>query len=331
MRCATRIWTDLRDSYSANWLGLQHKGRCPRHWPPSRASHCLAPCAVRDRGNALKLSEDLLERVHRKLGLFSRPSTDLTGLNQIYSAYSGHIPNDNIHKRIWLAGDKSRPVTGGDPAEFFENWLAHGTGGTCFPAAGALCAMLIALGFLAHRTLGSVMMEGIEQDGNHGTVLVLIGNTDYLVDPQLAAFSVLPLVAGQPSSTGEGIHDIRAVPHGDGLDVHWYPGSNRRTPMVMRLDLPHGRVDHGAFLAQYALSALRDRKRSPFNEALFIGRHFPDRILNVGRNTRTEISAANIVTKREITVAERTQILVEEFGISAEIVKAIPPDEDARN
>jgi arylamine N-acetyltransferase len=276
------------------------------------------------------ISAELSERVLSMLGLKSRPAPDLDGLNQIYAAYSGHIPNDNIHKRIWLVGDKSKPVTGGEPTEFFENWLVHRTGGTCFPAAGGLCALLIALGFDARRILGSVMREDIEHDGNHGTVIVRIANANYLVDAQLAAFSVLPLIAGQASSTGEGIHDIRALPRAEGFDVQWYPGSNRQTPMITRLDLERGPVDHDVFLAQYALSALRDRRCSPFNEALFIGRHFPDRIVNVARNTRTEISANNVVTRREVTLAERAQILVGEFGISAEIVEAIPPDEEAR-
>jgi hypothetical protein len=61
------------------------------------------------------ISAELLDRVKSKLGLPSRPSLDLAGLNKIYAAYSGHVPNDNIQKRIWLAGDKSRPVTGGEP------------------------------------------------------------------------------------------------------------------------------------------------------------------------------------------------------------------------
>src|SRR3954451_17694773 len=127
------------------------------------------------------ISTELLNRVRAKLGLHSRPSLDLAGLNLTYAAYSGLVPNDNIQKRIWLCGDKSRPVTGGDPTEFFENWLQHGTGGTCFPANGALCALLRALGFDAWRLLGSVMMEGIEHQGNHGTVLVRIDKTDFLV------------------------------------------------------------------------------------------------------------------------------------------------------
>lgn len=275
------------------------------------------------------ISAELLDRVKSKLGLPNRASLDLAGLNKIYAAYSGRVPNDNIQKRIWLAGDKSGPVTGGEPAIFFENWLEHGTGGTCFPANGALCALLHALGFDAWRILGSVMMEGIEHDGNHGTVLVRIDETDYLVDAQLAAFSALPLIVGQSASTGDGIHDIYAVPRGEDFDIKWYPGSNRQTPMVTRLDLKRGPVDHDVFLAQYALSALRDRRRSPFNDALFIGRHFSDRILNVGRRTRTEIFADNVAKKREITLAERAQILVDEFEISAEIVNAIPPDEEA--
>jgi N-hydroxyarylamine O-acetyltransferase len=271
----------------------------------------------------------LVERVLSKLRLQSRPDADLSGLNKVYAAYSHHIPNDNVQKRIWLVGEKLRQVTGGEPAEFFENWLKHGTGGTCFPANGALCELLSSLGFKARRILGAVMMEGIEHDGNHGTVLVRIGETDYLADAQLAAFSVLPMVAGRPASTGDGIHDIRAAPFERGFEVQWYPGSNRQTPMVTRLDLQQGPVDHGNFVAQYALSARKDRKRSPFNEALFVGRHFPDRILNVGRNTLTTISHDNVVTKREITPAERAQILIEECGLSPEIVEAIPPDEEA--
>jgi hypothetical protein len=85
---------------------------------------------------------DILDRVLAKLGVSSKPTLDLAGLSRVYAAFSGHVPNDNIQKRIWLAGDRARPLTGGDPVEFFVNWLEHGTGGTCFPANGALCALL---------------------------------------------------------------------------------------------------------------------------------------------------------------------------------------------
>jgi arylamine N-acetyltransferase len=273
------------------------------------------------------LSPDLFERILEKLGLSDRPATDLAGLNRVCGTYSGSVPNDNIQKRIWFGGDQERPVTGGDPIEFFENWLSHGTGGTCFPASGGLYALLYALGFDADRISGSVIMEGIEPEGNHGSVLVSIDGTDYLADAQLGAFSALPLVTGEPASTGERIHDIRALPIPGGFDVQWWPGANRDDPITMRPDLAAGAVDHQVFLSQYQLSASRERSRSPFNDGLFISRHFPDRILTVGRYNRTEILADNTVTRNEITEAERIRALIEDFGISEEAVSAIPPDE----
>lgn len=282
---------------------------------------------LKNAGAEPVIAADMLERVLTKLNIHCKPSLDLTGLNRLYAAYSSHVPNDNIQKRIWLAGDKLRPVTGGDPGEFFTNWLDHGTGGTCFPANGALCTLLRATGFDAWRISGSVLMEGIEPEGNHGSVVARLDGIKYLVDAQLASFKALPLLPGQSSSTGDGIHDIRAVPVPEGLDVEWFPGSNRQKPLVMRPDLETGAVTHEYFLAQYALSASRDRRRSPFNEALFIARHFPESILIVGRNKRIEVLAGNVVCTREITLAGRDRILVEEFGISESAVRFIPPDE----
>lgn len=275
-----------------------------------------------------KLSSEILARILMKLGLKDRPTLDLIGLNHLYGAYCGKVPNDNIQKRIWLVGDQTTPVTGGIPIEFFENWLAHGTGGTCFPASGGLCALLRAIGFNANRISGSVMMEGIERQANHGSVLVSLEGANYLVDPQHASFTALRIIPGQPSSTGDGIHDIRAVPVAGGFELQSYPGSNRQDPLRIRFDMEKGLVDHNFFLEYYALSALRERNRSPFNDALFICRRFPGSIIIVGRGNKIEVSSDNSVTKSEITIAERNRVLIEELGISEEVTKAIPPDED---
>jgi len=95
----------------------------------------------------------------------------------------------------------------------------------------------------------------------------------------------------------------------------------------MRPDLAGGPVGHEVFVERYALSASRERARSPFNDALFISRHFPDRILVVGRHNRIEVAADNTATVTEVTDAERRRILVEKLGLSSEIVGRIPPDE----
>jgi arylamine N-acetyltransferase len=275
-----------------------------------------------------QLSSEMLAGILSKLELRQRPKPDLEGLNQVYSAYCGHVCNDNIQKRIWLTGPKTSPVTGGDPIEFFENWLAHGTGGTCFAASGGLYTLLHALGFDAKRVSGSVIRQGIEAHANHGSVLVCLNDKNYLVDPQHASFTALQIIQGMPSSTGIGIHDTRAVPIAGGFELQSFPGANRQEPVQIQFNTENWLVDHSFFLAHYALSALRERNRSPFNEALYVCRRFPESKLIVGRGNKIVIASDNTVTKSEITVEQRNQILVDEFGISEEITKAIPPDDE---
>jgi hypothetical protein len=97
--------------------------------------------------------------------------------------------------------------------------------------------------------------------------------------------------------------------------------------MIMRPNLTMGAVDHAYFLAQFALSASRDRHRSPFNEALFVGRHLRGSTLIVSRNNKIVVTSDNVASKSEITLFDRARILVEEFELSKHVVNAIPPDE----
>ncbi len=270
----------------------------------------------------LVLSPVLVERVLLKLGFTDRPSLDLAGLNTLNAAYRGSVPFDNIQKRIWMAGERRTPVAGGDPTEFFESWLAHGTGGTCFPSNGALYALVHSLGFSARRIAGTVIVEGYPPGGNHGTVLVTLDGVDYLVDGNLGAFKALPLVPDTAASTGEGLHDISTVPIEGGFDVLWYQGHNRQEPLTFRTEPEHDPVDHAFFLARYELT----KQLSVFNDALFICRRFPDSIMVIGRKNKITVAADGIMTRTQITDAERRATLVEELGISEEIAEALPPD-----
>ena len=278
-------------------------------------------------GSEPKLTSEILTRILIKLGLAERPECSRVGLNRVYAAYCGLVPRDNIHKRIWLTGKQSTPVTGGDPVEFFENWLAHGTGGTCFATSGGLCALLMALGFDAKRATGCVIREGVEFDRNHASVIARVDGADFLVDPQQASFTALPIIPGQPASAGNSIHATQSVPVPGGFELQSFPGSNRQEPLRIRFYLENCFVDHAFFLEKYALSTVRELDRSPFNDTLIVSRRFPGSLVIVGRGNRIEVSADNTVTKTEITIDERDRILVEELGISEEITKAIPPDD----
>ena len=273
-----------------------------------------------------RLSSELVARVLSKLGLDQNPTLDLDGLTSLYSAYCGSIPADNIQKRIWFSGKFPTPPPGGDPSEFFENWLGHGTGGTCFPINGAMYALAKALGFEARRIAGSMIVDGYTHCDNHGSVLVRLGGVDYLVDGQLAAFKVIELVPGRPVSSGEGIHDIEAVPISGGFDILWYSGVNRKEKKTFRIQPGYDPVDHAFFLNAYE----RTRKpgRDLFNHALYICRRFPDSIVTVVRQNKVTVNPDGSFSKTVIEGRDREKILVEEIGLSEVIVRSLPPDSD---
>ena len=268
------------------------------------------------------LAPDLIERVLAKLGLRNRPSLELAGLNTLFAAHCGSIPFDNIRKRIWFASDQTTPLPGGDPTDFFEHWLAHGTGGTCWPTNGGLYALVHALGFDARRIAGSVIVGGYPQGANHGSVLVTLDGVDYLVDANIGSFKALPLVPGVLASTGEGIHDIKAVPSESGFEIFFYTGWNRAEPLPFRPEPEYDPVDHAFWLARYD----RTKKVGFFNDALLIFRHFPESIVTIGRKNKITVAADGSYTKTELSDVERKAALVEELGISEEITEKLPPD-----
>ena len=268
------------------------------------------------------LAPELVERILQEFGLCRRPSVDLVGLNTVYAAFSGNVPFDNIQKRIWFASSQTTPLPGGDPNEFFKNWLRHGTGGTCWPINGALCGLVRALGFDARRIVGSVIVEGYPRGANHGSVLVTLDDTNYLVDAWMVSFKALPLISGRATSTGSGIHDISAMPIENGFEIYSYAGWIREQPLPFRIEPEYDPVDHAFFLTRYDLT----KKMGFFNDAFFICRHFPDSILTLGRHSKFRVSVDGTLTKTQPTDAERRAALMEEFGLSEEIVEAIPPN-----
>jgi N-hydroxyarylamine O-acetyltransferase len=269
------------------------------------------------------LAAGLVERVLDKLDLSDRPSGDLAGLNTVYAAWSGGVPFDNVQKRIWFAGDRRRPPTGGVPSEFWENWLAHGTGGTCWPTAGALYALLRALDFPVRRVAGIMIAGDAPASTNHGSCIVKLCGTDYLVDGSMSAFEALPLVPGEATAAGRGMHAVNARASETGFDVHWYAGFQRDAPIVFRTEPGNDPVDHDFFLAGYE----RSTARGIFNAALLICRRHTDRIDTLGRRKRITVTPDGPSTVTGIGRSERKRILVEEMGLSEAIVDALPADE----
>ena len=267
------------------------------------------------------LPAEVTDRVLRKLEVTAPSSPDLAALNALYAAWSCRVPFDNVQKCIWFAGDQAKPVTGGEPVEFFENWLAHGSGGTCWPVGGAWCALLQVLGFNARRIAGAMIEPGEEefQEAGHGTVMVAVDGVDYLVDACMLAFEALPLIPGKTAAAGPGIHAIRARSGGNGFYVHWYSGINRREAVRFRPQLAYDPVDHAFFLERYAASTCS----GPFNHGLFVCRRFLDSIVSISRNKKFTVSQDGQQTVTEFSGEDRRRVLIDELGFSEEIVSQL--------
>lgn len=271
----------------------------------------------------LPLEPELVERVLAKMMLNAKPKNDLAGLNQLYHAWCASIPFDSIQKRIWLESDRDWPMTGSHATEFFENWLKHGTGGTCWPTAEGLYALLVACGFNTRRVAGGMHIGVGEPWADHGSVMVDIDGVTYLPDPSIIHFEVLPLVPGQSSKVDTGVNRAEAVATEKGFDIKWMPGHLREW-VAYRTDPELDPIDHDFLVSRYEWSV----DVSNFNNALFITRRFPDRIISVGRANYIEVAADDTLTVTVVEEDVRRKLLVEEFGLSEEILDSCPPDKE---
>jgi N-hydroxyarylamine O-acetyltransferase len=109
---------------------------------------------------AAGLDDELRDRVLDRLGFPAAPSRDLEGLRALYGAWCASVPFDNTRKMIALRTAGGDPLPGGDARDFFESFLAHGTGGTCWPTSNALFELLRSAGFEARRVAGSMRDTG---------------------------------------------------------------------------------------------------------------------------------------------------------------------------
>ena len=152
--------------------------------------------------------------------------------------------------------------------------------------------------------------------------MVTLDGSDYLIDGCLGTFVALPLDPDAPTSTGDGIHEVKAVPTGDGFDIIFYQRHNRVDRLTFRTEPEFDRVDHGFFLARYD----RTRRVGLFNDCLIACCRSPDSIVTVGRMNKFTVSPDNSLHKVQLDAVERKRVLIEELGLSEQIVETLPPD-----
>jgi hypothetical protein len=227
---------------------------------------------AKDRDGGL-LDDAVLARITNRLGIPRDVPNNREGLALVYGAWSRTVPFDNIWKMISLrAGDQR--LMGHDAMEFFENFLAHGSSGTCWPSSNALFALLTSLGFDARRVAGAMFNMPVI---NHGSVKVRLDEADWLADSSMLSGVPLPLT--ETVFVSDAVVGVEVESVGDSHFI-WadFPPLPEFVPCSLRLDP----VDGAFYQERYETS----REMSPFNERLYLRKVTAEGLMVILGHTR---------------------------------------------
>lgn len=267
-----------------------------------------------------ELPPSTVRDVCARLAVPHRGRRDMASLSVVYRAWCASVPFDNVRKSIALHERLAGPLPGSHAGDFFEAWLAHGTGGTCWAGSTALHALLTALGYDAIRAVASMRDTG---EANHATVRVVMDGTTWLLDSSMLTGAPIPLpVARERPSDADPTSellpcDVEVEPTPDATfanTIVWFDAPPRPTLFPCRL--LRDSVDARFFLDAYE----RSRVSSPFNQSLYARRYRDREKLVLRANTRivkgavgTEITT---LTPRELRAA-----LHDDIGVSHAMIE----------
>ena len=264
------------------------------------------------------LAPELRERVLAKLGLSAPPAPTLEGLRTLYAAWCRHVPFDNIRQLIHRRNQDPSPMPGGDATEFFDAWLAYGTGGTCWSGNGALYTLLASLGFDVARGL-CTMLVAPEVPPNHGSVLVAHEGSRYVVDASILHSEPLRLDPDAPTAIAHPVWGVQCEQRDDQWFIHW---RSMFTSDGLDCRIEKLSVTRDTFRERYEAA----REWGAFNYELHFRTIRGEAIVGLARGERVEFDRSGACVRTPIDDAERRRLLIEDMGIHEAIVQRLPAD-----
>jgi N-hydroxyarylamine O-acetyltransferase len=266
------------------------------------------------------MTPHLVEQVLQKLGFGALPGNDLTGLTAIYGRWCRKIPFDNIQKRLFYSGPAQGPVPGHDSEDFFQKWLAYGTGGTCWANSHAMHDLLEALGFDVVRVAATMLATPNVIGPTHGTVFARVDNRRYIVDGSMHTELPVPVEEGGPQEVHHPAQRVH-LEHREGhWHVRWHP-AHRPDGLWCRVEM----VDVPK--EQFNEYHERTRVRSPFNASLYVRVNHPEQTTTIASGEKVVMKLDGKPSKTPLNGEQRAQVLIEEFGIAEELAVSLPADE----
>jgi len=270
------------------------------------------------------LSDALMDQIREKIGLDDDVPLTLAGLTDIYETWCQKVPFCSTLKRVHIATNAEGAFPATHAEDFFDAYLAHGTGGTCFSTGEAFYQFLRKLGFDVRRVAGT-MLDFPLPGPNHGSVVATIDGIDYMVDPFFGSEIPLPLHGAASEAIKSESRQVKFLADTD--DHAWiilwrFPFGT--TWMRCGMEDEHLDVPHSFFDERYQASG---GPNSAFNTGLYISIHDGPATHAIYKNFYHIRRPDQPLESRPIDLAERNALLKDVFKFSDEMIALLPPDE----
>lgn len=154
---------------------------------------------------------------------------------------------------------------------------------------------------------------------NHGTVVVLLDDTRYVVDASILHGAPLRLDDHDATGIAHPAWGVECRRRDGAWFIHWRP---MRRPGGMDCRLDQLAAPRGVFRTMHE----RTRRWSPFNYELHVRVLRGDTVVGVTKGHRVERDASGRETQAPLDGEDRITFLIDEVGVLEEIVRRLPPD-----
>lgn len=260
---------------------------------------------------SVPISENLRLRVAKRLELDAKLETDINGLYALYGAWCRNVPFDNVRKLIALRTGDTGPLPGGDATDFLENFLEHGTGGTCWSSSNALFELTTSFGFNARRIAGSMRDLGVP---GHGSIKVTINMMDWMIDSSMLTMFPIP-ITDQLYVYRDARFGVEVEPTPEGSHLVWFNTPPYDDYFPFRLLIDNVTLDF--YLERYEIS----RTKGPFNHHVSIRYNRGDARTVLQGHTRHRTTDATGLISTPLTRDEMIAEMRNVVGMSDAILK----------
>lgn len=271
-----------------------------------------------NQGFGTILTRESAENILEAFGFSSIPEPSLESLHAIYKAWSRKVGYDNVQKRVYFARGGTGPFPVADPNDFVDSFLTHGTGGSCWVVAETYFGILHHVGYDVRRVAGQMLECDDPMKPNHGTVIVTMDGVEYVADPSMCGEEAIPLVPGEASAAQSKAHGLWST--GDG-NYWWRPGHSR---VAIEYTTQFDPCSYDYFVERYE----KTKEFSLFNHVLYARKNVDEGIVTIGRGNLIRVDLEGELTAEPLGQDDIVRVLVDDMGMSEEIVSQIPPDNE---